>query len=168
MPCRPIEFETDLFKGKACIWIQGLPSTPPSLFKGKQRKSMITVQGRFKQRVAFEDCLSGQEFARPARELPPRWLVESVLIKVRLGCPARIHSNLAGVPIKVEAWFLGSVNGVIPAGRPALLLAGGVCAYQHVLSPVLFTSTSNGPLECLILCWLVASVLIEGSFGAVR
>eukprot|EP00891_Asterochloris_glomerata_P006939 jgi/Astpho2/6939/Aster-x1409 len=79
---QPIEFETDLFKGQACIWIQGLPSTPPGLFKGKQRKSMITVQGRFKQRVAFEDCLSGQEFARPARDLPPRWLVESVLIKL--------------------------------------------------------------------------------------
>ena len=152
MPCRPIEFETDLFKGQACIWIQGLPSTPPGLFKGKQRKSMITVQGRFKQRVAFEDCLSGQEFARPARELPPRWLVESVLIKVRWGCPARIHSCLAGVLIRVEAWTPGSTVRVVPAKGPARLLAGGVCAHQHVLLPVLSTFASNGLLRSLMLC----------------
>ncbi len=100
---------------------------------------MITVQGRFKQRVAFEDCLSGQEFARPARDLPPRWLVESVLIKVGWDSPGRVHSALAGVLIKVEACFPGSMVGVVPAKGPALLLAGGVCTHQHELSPVLFS-----------------------------
>ena len=41
-----------------------------------------TLQGRFKQELALEDVLTGQSFDRPARNLPPHWLVENVLVKV--------------------------------------------------------------------------------------
>ena len=83
LACRRIEFETPLFKGCAVIWAQGLPSTPKGLFDGKRRKTSITIQGRFKQELAFEDVVTGQEFGRPAQNLPAKWLVETVLIKAR-------------------------------------------------------------------------------------
>ena len=79
--CRPVEFETDLFKGVAVIWVQGLESTPPDLFAGKNRKTSVTFQGRFKEPAGFDDVVTGQEFGRPAVNLPAKWLVESVLIK---------------------------------------------------------------------------------------
>ena len=43
----------------------------------------MSVQGRFKRPVSFEDLVTGQEFARPPRNLPAKWLVEKVLIRVR-------------------------------------------------------------------------------------
>jgi hypothetical protein len=62
----------------------GLPSAPEGLFEGRQRKTSVTIQGRFKQELAFEDVVTGQEFARPARNLPAKWLVETVLVRVGL------------------------------------------------------------------------------------
>lgn len=79
---RRLEVETELFKGAAVIWVQGLSSAPKDLFVGQRRKTSITVQGRFKQACRLEDIITGQEFARPAVNLPAKWLVESVLVKV--------------------------------------------------------------------------------------
>ena len=93
--CRRIEFETPLFKGCAVIWAAGLPSAPEGLFEGRRRKTSITMQGRFKQELAFEDVVTGQEFARPARNLPAKWLVETVLIKVGHLSRARHMSRIA-------------------------------------------------------------------------
>ena len=67
---------------------------------GQRRKTSITVQGRFKQACGLEDIISGQEFDRPAVNLPAKWLVESVLIKVcpqtlwHLCCKAIWHKRL--------------------------------------------------------------------------
>lgn len=80
--CRRIEVETDLFKGCAIIWLANLDTSPEGLFAGQRRRTAITVQGRFKQELSFDDVLTGQEFARPAKNLPAKWLVESVLIQV--------------------------------------------------------------------------------------
>ena len=77
-----MDFETDAFKGRAVIWVQGLRSAPPDLFTGQHRKTSITIQGRFKQPAGLDDVVTGQEFSRPAVNLPAKWLVESVLIKV--------------------------------------------------------------------------------------
>ena len=79
-----MEFETEAFKGRAVIWVQGLQTAPPDLFTGHQRKTSITIQGRFKQSAGLDDIVTGQEFSRPAVNLPAKWLVESVLIKVKL------------------------------------------------------------------------------------
>ena len=50
--------------------------------KGFAMMMASTLQGRFKQELALEDVLTGQSFDRPARNLPPHWLVENVLVKV--------------------------------------------------------------------------------------
>ena len=41
---RRIEFETDMFVGCVVIWVAGLPSAPPGLFKGQRRRTSIAVQ----------------------------------------------------------------------------------------------------------------------------
>ena len=51
----PIEFESDLFVGRVAMWVKGLPTAAPDLFKGKRRRTRITVQGRFKRPVPFEE-----------------------------------------------------------------------------------------------------------------
>lgn len=80
---RPVEFDSDGFKGRAVIWVQGLKTAPSDLFRGKQRKTSFTVQGQFKEPMDMNNVVSGQEFSRPAVNLPAKWLVESVLMKVR-------------------------------------------------------------------------------------
>lgn len=77
-----IPFETPHFKGEAVLWIKGLPTSPPGLFKGQKRKTLITIQGKFKREVVYNDLVSGQEFFRPLKNIPSMWLVESVLLKV--------------------------------------------------------------------------------------
>ncbi|CAL8462122.1 g1653 [Coccomyxa elongata] len=79
---RRIEFETDVFRGCAVIRAQGLSSSPEGLFAGERRKTSITVQGRFKQDLAVEDVVSGQEFKRQPKNLPAMWLVDKVLIRL--------------------------------------------------------------------------------------
>lgn len=88
--CRRLEFESPLFKGCAVIWIKGLQSAPEDLFVGKQRRTMLTIQGQFKQAVSLDDLCTGQEFFRSAKNLPPQWIVESVLVKVY-----SLHQSLA-------------------------------------------------------------------------
>lgn len=42
------------------------------------------MQGRFREGVGFEDLVTGQEFGR-AKNLPPAWLLDNVLLKVGRG-----------------------------------------------------------------------------------
>jgi hypothetical protein len=79
---RRIQFETDLFRGCAVVSVLGVPSAPARLFQGQRRKTAVTVQGRFKRGVSAEDLVTGQEFARQPRNLPAKWLVETVLVRV--------------------------------------------------------------------------------------
>jgi Protein of unknown function (DUF1769) len=51
--------------------------------QGKKRKSRLTVQGKFKRPMRFNDVVTGQVLSRPAKNLPAKWLVEQVLVKVR-------------------------------------------------------------------------------------
>ena len=71
----PFEFETELFKGKAVIYLRGLSNTPERVFKGKARAIQFSVQGRFKREVAMDDLHFGLSLARPLRNLPTRWLL---------------------------------------------------------------------------------------------
>lgn len=79
---RPVHFEGDLFTGKAILWTKGVPSQPKHLFKGQRRKSSITVQGRFKRPVVMSHFVTGPEFTRPFVNLPAKWFVEGVLLRI--------------------------------------------------------------------------------------
>tara|TARA_B110001450_G_scaffold147738_1_gene138127 strand:+ start:930 stop:2453 length:1524 start_codon:yes stop_codon:yes gene_type:complete len=71
----PFEFETELFKGRAVIFLRGLDNTPDLVFKGKARAIQFSVQGRFKRPVFMDDLHFGMSLARPLRHLPTRWLL---------------------------------------------------------------------------------------------
>jgi len=79
---RRLHFESESFKGCVVVWVQGLPNSPPDLFANRNRKSSITVQGVFRRPSGLDDICTGQEFSRAPTNLPPKWLVESVLIKI--------------------------------------------------------------------------------------
>jgi hypothetical protein len=71
----PFDFETELFKGRAVVYLKGLDNTPDRVFKGKARAIQFTVQGRFKREVAMDDLHFGMCLARPLQKLPTRWLL---------------------------------------------------------------------------------------------
>lgn len=79
---RCIHFEGSLFKGKAMLWTKGVGSQPAGLFKGQRRKSSITVQGRFTRPTVMSHLVSGPEFSRAFVNLPAKWFVEGVLMKI--------------------------------------------------------------------------------------
>lgn len=64
------------------LWTKGVGSQPAGLFKGQRRKSSITVQGRFTRPVVMSHLISGPEFSRAFVNLPAKWFVEGVLMKV--------------------------------------------------------------------------------------
>ena len=75
----PFDFETDLFKGKMLVRLQGVPSDDPAAdakyFDGRQRRFQAIVQGRFKREIRVSELMTGHVFARPLKNLPPKWLV---------------------------------------------------------------------------------------------
>lgn len=79
---RPIHFDGNLFTGCAMLWTKGVPSQPGRLFHGQRRKSSITVQGRFKRPVVMSHLVTGPEFTRGFVNLPARWFVEGVLLRI--------------------------------------------------------------------------------------
>ena len=46
------------------------------------KRDMGLRQGRFKRPLSLEDTITGQDFSRPAVNLPAKWLLETVLVKV--------------------------------------------------------------------------------------
>jgi hypothetical protein len=74
----PIPFETSLFKGVAMIRIANLPDSPPSYFKGRNRKMQVAIQGSFKNRTAYDKVFSGQEFTKKIPSLPSKSVVDTV------------------------------------------------------------------------------------------
>ncbi|GMH82836.1 hypothetical protein TrST_g8968 [Triparma strigata] len=75
----PFEFETELFKGKCLIRIRGVKSddeeSDAKYFEGRQRRFQAIVQGQFKEEIPLTDLLTGHAFARPLKNLPPKWLL---------------------------------------------------------------------------------------------
>lgn len=42
----PFRFESELFEGRAVLWVKGLPSSPPDLFRSLKRTSCLIIQVR--------------------------------------------------------------------------------------------------------------------------
>lgn len=40
--------------------MQGLASTPADIFAGRRRRTHVTVQGRFRAPLSFDDVVTGQ------------------------------------------------------------------------------------------------------------
>jgi hypothetical protein len=64
------------------------------LVQGRQRKTSLVVQGRFKEALPFDDVFTGQEFQEPIRDLPASWLVNVLLRIARKLSPSSIFGLL--------------------------------------------------------------------------
>ena len=78
---KPFAFSSDLFEGTCCIRLRDLPSDDAAAdaeyFLGRRRKFQAIVQGRFKEPLKLSDVLTGHEFAKPLKGLPPPWVVSA-------------------------------------------------------------------------------------------
>lgn len=68
-----IPFETELFKGRLLVRVRGMGSE--DYFKSRSRKFQCIVQGKFKEDIEVNDLLTGHEFARGLKNLPPNWIL---------------------------------------------------------------------------------------------
>ncbi|GLI67838.1 hypothetical protein VaNZ11_012122 [Volvox africanus] len=66
-PHRPISVDTHIFIGCAYVFLPGLSSTPPGLFKGRKRRFVLVLQGRFKRAVSAADLMVGCHYRRPLK-----------------------------------------------------------------------------------------------------
>lgn len=62
-------------------------SSHRSLNAMQRRKMQVAVQGKFKKRIRFDNVFSGQEFAKPLRNIPGRWLINWALNLLRSRLP---------------------------------------------------------------------------------
>ncbi|KAI3431262.1 hypothetical protein D9Q98_004324 [Chlorella vulgaris] len=116
----PIEFETPLFTGRACVWVRGLPGAPPPVFEGRRRRTMVTVQGRFRRPVPLDDLVTGQEFGA-VENLPPTWLVEGVLLRVARALSPSCEIGPASAPFMLMPVAAGCSEMVasLPGQEPS-------------------------------------------------
>ncbi|CAL8462121.1 g1652 [Coccomyxa elongata] len=145
---RSIEFETELFRGRAVIWAQGLRSSPEGLFAGERRKTSITVQGRFKADLLLEDIVTGQEFARPLHNLPATWLLDKVLIKLA----KRINPSM-DIGRLAAPYLLGPVVAIaqiVNVSRPGEEPdpSQPISEDMRLFDPTL-TNSTGGPMDAL-------------------
>eukprot|EP00980_Cylindrotheca_fusiformis_P014214 scaffold3741_cov127-Cylindrotheca_fusiformis.AAC.6 len=72
----PVEFETDLFKGKFFCRLKPIDPHPDDAtghkeyFEGKKRHYQWIVQGRFKEEMKFSDILIGDYYEKPFKGIP--------------------------------------------------------------------------------------------------
>jgi len=74
-------FESDLFEGTCLIRLRDVPSDnaegDAEYFLGRRRKFQAIVQGRFKEPLRVSDVLTGHEFIKPLKGLPPPWVLSA-------------------------------------------------------------------------------------------
>jgi len=90
----PFAFESELFSGRAVVYLRGLPDSPARVFEGRARAIQFVVQGRFKRPVPMDDVHFGVRLARPLTALPTRWLL-SLCTRVVRGLGAKYGMELS-------------------------------------------------------------------------
>jgi hypothetical protein len=77
----PFKFSSDLFEGICLVRLRDVPSDDPkgddAYFLGRRRRFQAVVQGKFKEPLLIADVLTGHEFVRPLKRLPPPWIVRA-------------------------------------------------------------------------------------------
>ena len=83
----PFEMESDLFEGVILIRIKGLQSddvaSDKKYFEGRRRIYQTIVQGRFKEELLVSDVLTGHEFVRPIKNIPPAFVLNAATSMMR-------------------------------------------------------------------------------------
>eukprot|EP00793_Prasinoderma_coloniale_P000639 PRCOL_00003788-RA len=118
----PVPFESELFEGSVLLRLRDVPSEDPrrdgAYFANRKRRMHAVVQGRFKEEVSLAEAVSGHEFERPLRRLPPQWVLSAASAFIRKLAPgARI--DLLGERPRVYA-LLGATAQTISVEAPGM------------------------------------------------
>ena len=121
----PFEFETDLFKGRALIRFRDLESSDNrhedrAYFNGRKRLSQFIIQGQFKKSVKVSDMVTGREFDKPLKLVPPPF-INRVIRRILGRVAPSVEIDLSSKTPKVIANFPGSVQTMradIPGTEP--------------------------------------------------
>ena len=121
----PFEFETDLFKGRALIRFRDLESSDnhrqdQSYFNGRKRLSQFIIQGQFKKSIKVSDLVTGREFDKPLKLVPPP-VVSRIIRRILRRLAPSVEVDLSSTTPKVIANFPGSVQTMradLPGAEP--------------------------------------------------
>ena len=125
-----VDFETDLFVGTVLFRIKGAKSLfgddthegsslHDSYFDSHQRTFAAIVQGRFlSPNVPMSKCVTGQVFRRPARNLPPRFILKSA-VKVISKLAPQLQANFDGMRPCFFSPLVSTAQTVLAEGTPS-------------------------------------------------
>ena len=118
----PVPFESELFEGSVLLRLRDVPSEDPrrdgAYFANRKRRMHAVVQGRFKEEVSLAEAVSGHEFERPLRRLPPQWVLSAASAFIRKLAPGARIDLLAELP-RVYA-LLGATAQTISVEAPGM------------------------------------------------
>ncbi len=116
----PFKFESDLFKGRCLIRLKDIKSDDidgdEAYFKGRARKFQAIVQGTFKEPLNVSDVLTGHEFVRPMKNLPPHWILRAASNLIQRLAPGAQIQITSSQP-KAMA-ILAATSQTVSADRP--------------------------------------------------
>eukprot|EP00755_Sulcionema_specki_P039815 Sspe_Gene.24636::Locus_9797_Transcript_6_10_Confidence_0.233_Length_2781::g.24636::m.24636 len=126
-PAAPHPFETAVFKGRAVMCVRDAPNcatnpwAPGERFATKRRKLVLTIQGRFKRRLRFDEAECGLMWTRALSNLP--WAVivnsaETVIATLSPGAKANIRAESYPHFLNLLAAGADSIHIWDPANDP--------------------------------------------------
>lgn len=120
----PVEFETDLFKGKMLLRLRHAKSDDPgqhkAYFDGRKRLMQTVVQGKFKKPVSMSDVYVGSVFKKPLEQVPPPFftrMMNSIMKRVAPG----VIFDLDSPKPRVVALYAGTAQSIsidVPGEEP--------------------------------------------------
>lgn len=79
------------------------------------------LQGRFKEQIAFDDLMTGQQFSRPFRQLPAQWLLQGLISAARALSPSLVIGDLDAPSLLAPVVATAScINVSLPHQAPSL------------------------------------------------
>jgi len=108
-----VEFDGPLFKGKIQSRVSDISSNEkyncrnPTMsndqyFAGRSRQFQWCVQGMFKQRIRFDEIVTGQEFGKPFRNFPDAKLIKTGMALLKSRLPDSFECDLESGEPKFE------------------------------------------------------------------
>jgi Protein of unknown function (DUF1769) len=120
----PIEFETELFKGKLLVRLRNVktddPASHDAYFRGRSRVMQTVVQGRFKKPVNMADVFVGSLFKQPMKLVPPPVFMRLLNTLFQRIAPGAILDFASSKP-KVVTLYAGTAQTIsidVPGEEP--------------------------------------------------
>mmetsp|Transcript_37225 Transcript_37225/g.54523 ORF Transcript_37225/g.54523 Transcript_37225/m.54523 type:complete len:734 (+) Transcript_37225:232-2433(+) len=120
----PFHFRSELFEGMCLVRMKDVTSDDPdgekTYFTGRKRLFQYIVQGRFLEEIPVSNVLTGHEFVRPLKKLPPAWLLRtgiSLIERVAPGLKVNLNAEQPSA-LAILAATAQAVSGDAPGNEP--------------------------------------------------